>query len=62
MTEVQWQKSSYCAQGNSCVELARPSDGTVLLRESAEPGTVIATSPARVGALVRAVKAGEVRV
>ncbi|KRV46870.1 hypothetical protein AQ490_08800 [Wenjunlia vitaminophila] len=62
MTQIVWQKSSFSAQGSNCIELGRPADGIVMLRESAEPDTVIATSAARVGALVRAVKAGKLAV
>ncbi|WP_342030719.1 DUF397 domain-containing protein [Streptomyces melanosporofaciens] len=42
---------------HNCVELARTPD-TVLLRESDEPQTVIATTPAALRAMTRAVKAG----
>ncbi|MFE7121589.1 DUF397 domain-containing protein [Streptomyces sp. NPDC057654] len=59
MSKIQWQKSSYSAdaEGNNCVELARAA-GAVLLRESDDPGVIVATSPARLGALVRGVKTG----
>ncbi|MBP8532939.1 DUF397 domain-containing protein [Streptomyces sp. MK37H] len=53
-----WRKSSYSGDAaNNCVELTRTPD-TVLLRESDEPQTVIATTPAALRALVRAVRAG----
>ncbi|MEE4592352.1 DUF397 domain-containing protein [Streptomyces sp. DSM 41524] len=54
-----WRKSSYSGEDaeHNCVELARTPD-TVLLRESDEPGTVIATTPAALRALTRAVRAG----
>ncbi|MEU5031048.1 DUF397 domain-containing protein [Streptomyces milbemycinicus] len=60
MSDIQWQKSSYSADGpgNNCVELARAADASILLRESDEPHTVIATTPAALRALARAVKAG----
>lgn len=50
---VQWQKSSFSgAGGEECVELGR-EEGRILLRESDAPDTVIATTPARLNALVR---------
>ncbi|WP_167501469.1 DUF397 domain-containing protein [Streptomyces malaysiensis] len=60
MSEIQWQKSSYSAdaEGNACVELAHAPEAGILLRESDEPGTVIATTPAALRALTRAAKAG----
>lgn len=59
MSDIQhWRKSSYSGDAaNNCVELARTPD-TVLLRESDEPHTVIATTPAALRALTRAVRAG----
>ncbi|MFD8338230.1 DUF397 domain-containing protein [Streptomyces solisilvae] len=60
MSDIKWQKSSYSADGpgNNCVELAHASDAAILLRESDEPGTVIATTPAALRALTRAARAG----
>ncbi|ADI10349.1 hypothetical protein SBI_07229 [Streptomyces bingchenggensis BCW-1] len=59
MSDIQWQKSSYSADGpgNNCVELARTPD-SILLRESDEPHAVITTTPAALRALTHAVKAG----
>ncbi|WNE96471.1 DUF397 domain-containing protein [Streptomyces luomodiensis] len=59
MSDIQhWRKSSYSGDAaNNCVELAR-TPNTVLLRESDEPHTVIATTPLALRALTRAVKAG----
>ncbi|MFE2442470.1 DUF397 domain-containing protein [Streptomyces melanosporofaciens] len=60
MSDIQWQKSSYSAdaEGNACVELAHAPDAAILLRESDEPQTVIATTPAALRALTRAARAG----
>ncbi|BBJ43920.1 hypothetical protein SSPO_066380 [Streptomyces antimycoticus] len=60
MSHIQWRKSSYSgdADGNNCVELAQCDATAILLRESDEPQTVIATTPAALRALARAVKAG----
>jgi hypothetical protein len=49
---IRWQKSSFSAQGNNCVEVAPAPDGSVLLRESVEPATVLATNPTRLRALL----------
>ena len=55
----QWRKSSYSGDAaNNCVEVARSAGTAVLLRESDEPKTVIATAPAALRALARAAKAG----
>ncbi|WP_327273937.1 DUF397 domain-containing protein [Streptomyces sp. NBC_01224] len=52
-----WQKSSYCAQGNSCVHIATPAPGTVCLTESSDPtGAILRTTPAAWAALVRTLK------
>lgn len=64
-----WQKSSFSADGNNCLELAHwqrtpyGSAGnslesaenpatTILLRESDDPDTIIATSPTRLRGLL----------
>ncbi|WAL96273.1 DUF397 domain-containing protein [Streptomyces sp. Je 1-369] len=53
MPGTQWQKSSFSGvEGPNCVELASV-EGHLLLRESDDPDTVIATTPARLNALVR---------
>ncbi|MGH3311571.1 MAG: DUF397 domain-containing protein [Streptomyces sp.] len=55
---IQWQKSSYSGgEGANCVEVAGTAP-TVQLRESDDPGTVITTTPARLAALIGAVKDG----
>lgn len=61
MSDIQWQKSSYSADGpgNACVELALASDAAILLRESDDPHVIIATTPAALRALVRGIKTGE---
>lgn len=60
MSDIQWQKSSYSADGpgNACVELAHAPDASILLRESDEPHAVITTTPAALRALAYVVKAG----
>ncbi|KRV47903.1 toxin-antitoxin system, toxin component [Wenjunlia vitaminophila] len=59
MSEIHWQKSSFCGNGgNSCLELARAADA-VLIRESEVPDAVLATSPPVLRALLLGLKAGE---
>lgn len=54
MAQDAWQKSSFSGGGDSddCVELA-VRQATLLLRESDEPGTVIATTGTGLAALIR---------
>ncbi|MEU4890817.1 DUF397 domain-containing protein [Streptomyces sp. NPDC044780] len=60
MTELNWQKSSYSSagDGNSCIELASLG-AAVALRESDDPRTVVTTTPTKLRALLRSIKAGE---
>ncbi|MFG2588120.1 DUF397 domain-containing protein [Streptomyces sp. NPDC048438] len=56
MSALAWQKSSYCAQGNSCVHIAA-DHGSVALTESSDPaGAILRTSPSAWAALIRTVK------
>ncbi|MFE1935722.1 DUF397 domain-containing protein [Streptomyces sp. NPDC059474] len=58
MSDLTWQKSSFSdGAGPNCVELAAAGNG-IRIRESDEPEAVIRTTPAALGALIRAVKAG----
>jgi hypothetical protein len=63
MSPLAWQKSSFSGSGGNggCLELAT-THGALLLRESDEPETVLTTYPARVAALLFAIKAGGWRV
>ncbi|MGP3634093.1 DUF397 domain-containing protein, partial [Streptomyces sp. 24-1644] len=40
-----WQKSSHSAEAANCVCLAVAPDGTIRLRDSKAPATVVATTP-----------------
>ncbi|MFE7927287.1 DUF397 domain-containing protein [Streptomyces sp. NPDC057456] len=52
MTAYAWQKSSYCAQGESCVHISA-DPGTIHLTESADPAqTVLTTTPSAFAALL----------
>ncbi|MFF3730056.1 DUF397 domain-containing protein [Streptomyces sp. NPDC002476] len=54
---IVWQKSSFSGGGDSsnCVELAA-ADGLIRLRESDDPGTELAISPAQLDRLLGGVK------
>ncbi|MEU8513322.1 DUF397 domain-containing protein [Kitasatospora sp. NPDC048722] len=58
MPSLEWQKSSYSASSNECVEV-RTAAGMVELRESDDGDTILRTTPAALAALLRAIKAGE---
>ncbi|MFF4227314.1 DUF397 domain-containing protein [Streptomyces sp. L500] len=62
MRRTTWQKSSFSGNGpgNECVEVTA-AEAAIALRESDEPGTVIATEPASFAALIRTVKAAALR-
>ncbi|MFD6431926.1 DUF397 domain-containing protein [Streptomyces venezuelae] len=61
MTEVGWQRSSFCGGGgNNCVEIATTHDG-VAIRESDSPADVLTTDRAALGALIMNVKRGPLR-
>ncbi|MEV7020820.1 DUF397 domain-containing protein [Kitasatospora sp. NPDC093558] len=60
MPESAWQKSSYSAANNECVEV-RAAAGAIELRESDEGETILHTTPAHLATLLTAIKAGELR-
>ncbi|MGP4113876.1 DUF397 domain-containing protein [Streptomyces sp. 4N509B] len=59
MSDIRWQKSSYSASNgeSSCVELGLVA-GRVHVRESDDERVVVVADPARVRALLAAVKRG----
>ncbi|MFF3764410.1 DUF397 domain-containing protein [Streptomyces sp. NPDC001922] len=59
MQTPEWHKSSYCAEGNNCLNLAAGPDGTILLRESEAPDVIVTTTPDKLRAFILGVKAGE---
>ncbi|MFI1965330.1 DUF397 domain-containing protein [Streptomyces pathocidini] len=59
MSTLEWHKSSYCQEGNNCINLAAAPDGAIRLRESEAPDVIVTTTPTALGALIRAAKAGE---
>ncbi|MGW2044472.1 DUF397 domain-containing protein [Streptomyces sp. NPDC001858] len=56
MPELHWQKSTYSQEASACVYLATTPTGTILLRESDEPKTIVTTSPHQLGALITALR------
>ncbi|MET9430840.1 DUF397 domain-containing protein [Streptomyces sp. NPDC003036] len=59
MTATAWQKSSYCAQGDSCVHVTATTDGLVKIRESADPsGSIVTTTAGDFRELLRALRVG----
>lgn len=62
MSELNWLKSSFSGEGgNNCVEIAAPSPEDIVLRESESPACVLTTDRAALEALVRIVKAAQLR-
>ncbi|MFD8965282.1 DUF397 domain-containing protein [Streptomyces sp. NPDC059568] len=59
MSALQWQKSSFSPNANGCVYMATADDGTIKLRESDDPDTIVTTSPEKLRAFILGIKAGE---
>ncbi|MEW2566645.1 DUF397 domain-containing protein [Streptomyces sp. NPDC047070] len=57
MPTIHWQKSTYSGDSSNCVYVAATPAGTVHLRESDAPDTTLITTRARLGELIRALKA-----
>jgi uncharacterized protein DUF397 len=51
-----WQKSTYSQEQGDCVELAATAGGSVLIRESDEPGVVLSTTPSSLARFLQAIK------
>lgn len=58
MPHNDWQISSYCQAGNSCVGVRRTGD-LVQMRESDYPDEVITTTPEKLRDFILGVKNGE---
>ncbi|WP_328669249.1 DUF397 domain-containing protein [Streptomyces sp. NBC_00328] len=56
MHTTHWQKSTYSGDSSNCVYVAATPTGTVHLRESDEPETVLTTVPAALKSLIRTLK------
>ncbi|MER5753192.1 DUF397 domain-containing protein [Streptomyces sp. NPDC002088] len=56
---MNWQKSSYCSEGNSCLHVAAaaPTPEAIHITETSDPTAAILTStPAAFGALLHVLK------
>ncbi|MFD9060318.1 DUF397 domain-containing protein [Kitasatospora purpeofusca] len=58
MANHRWQKTSYSAAHDDCVEI-RTGNQLVEIRESDDGETILRTTPAAAAALLRAIKSGE---
>jgi hypothetical protein len=56
MPELHWQKSTYSQEASACVYVTTTPDGTILLRESDEPGTILTTGPRQLSTLITALR------
>lgn len=56
MQNLHWQKSSYSGDSSNCVYVAATPTGTVHLRESAAPDTVLTTTGPGLHALISGLK------
>ena len=55
-TPDNWQKSSFSGEAANCVNVAAMPDDTLRLRESDEPGRILAVNREGLSALLTAVK------
>ncbi|MFI9321628.1 DUF397 domain-containing protein [Kitasatospora aureofaciens] len=58
MNSSAWQKSSYSAANDNCVEV-RTANGLVEVHESDDGQVIVRTAPARFAAFLQGAKAGE---
>ncbi|MFI2237414.1 DUF397 domain-containing protein [Streptomyces chrestomyceticus] len=58
MSAFTWQKSSYCGEGNNCLNVAVFPDAAIHIRESETPNSVVTTARPQFGLLVDAIKSG----
>jgi hypothetical protein len=56
VTEPTWQKSTYSEEGSACVYLAATPAGTILLRESDEPETILTIGLRQLHALITTIR------
>ena len=56
MPELNWQKSTYSQEASACVYVATTPTGTILLRESDAPETILTTGPLQLATLIAALR------
>ncbi|MFD3572700.1 DUF397 domain-containing protein [Streptomyces sp. NPDC058644] len=54
MPQLDWQKSTFSEDQANCLYIATAPDGTIRLRESDTPETILTTSPGTLAALLNA--------
>lgn len=59
MSELQWQKSTFSAEAANCVYVAASATGTLHLRESDDPDTILTTGPRQLRALIAVLRPAE---
>ncbi|NWF27694.1 DUF397 domain-containing protein [Streptomyces sp. PKU-EA00015] len=58
MPTLEWQKSSYCGEGDACVNVAADATGVKLTESSDPSGVILRTTPAAFATLTHALKTG----
>ncbi|MFD8380565.1 DUF397 domain-containing protein [Streptomyces sp. NPDC059679] len=58
MQTIAWRTSSYCGEGESCLNVAAPTPEAIKIRESDDPDIMLTTTPATLGVFIRTAKAG----
>ncbi|MFF8815916.1 DUF397 domain-containing protein [Streptomyces pactum] len=58
MSPLIWRKSTYSENKANCLYVAAATDGTIKLRESDTPHTILTTTPGTLRTLVRSAKRG----
>jgi hypothetical protein len=62
MSNLPWQKSSFCGEGESCIHVAAPTE-TIHLTESSDPThSILTATPATFRALLSVLKKESPRV
>ncbi|CAL9468091.1 hypothetical protein SUDANB106_02806 [Streptomyces sp. enrichment culture] len=56
---IEWHKATFSeGEGPNCIEIARDGD-RVLMRENSKPDEIVVTTPAKLDAFLKGIKAGE---
>lgn len=59
MPSYTWQKSSYCAQGEACLNVASDATGVIVTESSDPDGLILHTTPDAFASLAHALKTGD---